>query len=78
MPQVTLCTIYCDCEKGAMFKTAVKNEQGEPAMFALVRGTNEDLIQFNALVFQGYCSGCGRKFEFSIWLENLLVYKEVS
>lgn len=58
-----------------MFKTAIRNEQGEPAMFALVRGN--ELIAYNALVFQGYCSGCGKQFEFSVWLENLLIYKEV-
>lgn len=73
---LTLCTIYCDCEKGTMFKTAIRNEQGELVMFALVRG-NDGGIHYNALVFQGYCSGCGRRFEFSVWLENLLDYKEV-
>lgn len=77
MAQVTLCTIYCDCERGTMFKTSIKNDKGEPAMFAIVRGDDENLFHFNALVFQGYCSNCGRKFEFSIWVENLLDYKEV-
>lgn len=77
MAKVTICTIYCDCEQGVMFKTAIKNEQGEPAMFAIVRGDTEDLLHYNALVLQGYCSKCGRKFEFSVWLEDLLDYKEV-
>jgi hypothetical protein len=60
-----------------MFKTAIKNEKGEPVMFAIVRGDDENFLHFNALVFQGYCSQCGRKFEFSVWMENLLDYKEV-
>lgn len=74
---LTLCTIYCDCEKGTMFKTSLRNEQGEPVMFAIVRGDDDQLLHFNAIVFQGYCSGCGHRFEFSVWLENLLDYKEV-
>ena len=77
MPQLTLCTIYCECEKGTMFKTAIRNDKGEQVMFALVRGTTEDKFHFNALVFQGLCSGCGKRFEFSVWIENLLDYKEV-
>lgn len=77
MSQLTLCTIYCECEKGTMFKTAIKNEQGEQVMFAIVRGTDEDHIHFNALVFDGYCSGCGKRMQFSVWLENLLDYKTI-
>lgn len=73
---LTLCHIICDCERGFMFKTAIKDDHGRPVMFAIVRG-NDGEIHYNALVFQGYCSGCGRKFEFSVWLENLLDYKSI-
>jgi hypothetical protein len=75
MPDLTICTIHCDCEQGSMFKTTIKDEDGLPAMFALVRGENKDFLHYNALVFQGYCCKCGKNFTFSVWLETLLDYK---
>ena len=77
MADVTICAIHCECEQGTMFKTAMKDKDGKPALFALVRGNDEDFVHYNAIVFQGYCSHCGRRFEFSLWVENLLDYKEV-
>ncbi len=73
---LTLCTIYCDCEKGTMFKTAIRNEKGEQVMFGLVHDKDKH-GHFNSLVFQGYCSGCGKKFEFALQIESLLNYREV-
>lgn len=77
MSQITICTIHCDCEKGQMFKTAIKDGDGYPAMFAIVRGTSEDLFEYNTIVFDGYCSACGRRFQYSILIESMLVYKKV-
>lgn len=77
MSKVTLCKINCECEQGTMFKTTMRDEDGRLSVFALVRGTSEDCLQFNALVFQGLCSHCGKEMEYSIWLENLLEYREV-
>lgn len=77
MAQVTICAIHCECEQGTMFKTSLRDSDGKPAMFAIVRG-NDEFIHYNAIVMQGYCSQCGKRFEFSVWLENLLDYKEVA
>lgn len=77
MSQVTILTIEHECEKGVMFKTAIKDGQNRPAMFALVRGIDDDGFHYNTLVFDGYCDGCGKRFQFSTLLENMLIYKEV-
>lgn len=77
MAKIIICTIHCECEKGQMFKTAIKDGDGYPAMFAIVRGTDEDLFEYNTIVFDGYCSNCGKRFQHSILLESMLVYKEV-
>jgi len=77
MATVTVLTIEHECEQGVMFKTAIRDSENRPAMFAIVRGTGEDLFQYNTLVFDGYCSKCGKRFQFSVLLEGLLKYKEV-
>lgn len=77
MGKVTICTIHCECEQGQMFKTAIKDADGYPAMFAIVRGTDDELFEYNTIVFDGYCSKCGKRFQFSVLLESLLIYKPV-
>lgn len=78
MSVITICTIHCDCEKGTMFKTAIKDADGKPAMFAIVRGTDDQFFEYNTLVVDGYCNFCGRRFQFAALIESFLVYKEAS
>ena len=76
MSQVTVLTIEHECEQGVMFKTAIRDGENRPAMFAIVRGTDDELFEYNTLVFDGYCSKCGKRFQYSILIESMLKYKE--
>lgn len=54
----------CDCERGTMFKTSIKNEKGQLVAFLLT----EDL----RIVWQGHCSTCGKVFQRYYYLMDLL------
>lgn len=78
MSQVTICTIKCDCDKGVMFKSALKDSNKLPAVFAIVHGlVDEDGFLYNSIVFQGYCTYCGKVFTQGFMVEGFLQYKEV-
>jgi hypothetical protein len=77
MPVVSVATIEHECERGVMFKTVIRDNQNRYAMFAIVRGIDEDGFHYNSLIFDGICSGCGRRFQYSILIEDLLEYREV-
>lgn len=76
MSVITICSIRCPCEQGAIFKTAITDTDGKPAMFAIVRG-QDDEGHFNTIVFDGYCSQCGKRYQHAVLIESLLKYKEV-
>lgn len=57
------------CEKGYMFKTALEDDYGNPAAFALIFQYHQ-----NYIYFRGFCSHCGKVFEKSYILESLLRY----
>lgn len=75
MPRIILCTIEHECETGVMFKTQIKDAKGNPAMFAIVRSDENDPIEYQSLVLQGFCNGCGKVFEFSIDIMSMLEFK---
>ena len=77
MSVITICTVHCECETGTLHKSAIKDSDGKTAMFAIVRGTDDELFEYNTIVFDGFCSGCGKRFQYSILIESLLKYKEV-
>lgn len=58
------CVVWCHCEQGVMFKTALKNPVGIPVAFWVT----ED----EYLYFRGYCSKCGQEFEFKYSIIQLL------
>lgn len=66
------CSIKCDCERGEMFKTSLRDDKNQQVMFSLYSSEPEDLFQFSLLIFQGYCSACGKKFQYELWLEGLI------
>jgi hypothetical protein len=54
----------CDCEKGTMVKTALKSDAGLPQAFLLTADLR--------IVFIGYCSVCGQKFQRYYFLMDLI------
>lgn len=70
---VVMVSIACVCEKGNLWKTALKDDEDRPAAFALVYAYGKNIIYF-----RGYCSGCGKIFEYSYVIESMLHYKEVA
>lgn len=70
------CSLVCDCEKGFMFKTSLSDEKNRKVMFALLKSEPEDFFQYTLMIFKGYCTHCGKSFQYDIWLEGLIA-KEV-
>lgn len=67
----------CECERGFMFKTALKDREGNPVLFILERGTHKEFIHYTLMIFQGYCSGCGQVFRWAYSIEDFLDYPDV-
>lgn len=73
MPKVIIVALVCPaCERGSMWKTALKDDNGFPAAFALVYDYGKNIIYF-----RGYCSTCSNIFETPYIMESMLHYKEV-
>ena len=64
------------CEVGHMFKSTLRDDDGNPVMFAIVNEWGK--VNFNSIVFQGICDSCHQEFRVSYSIESFLVYKEVS
>lgn len=77
MAKIMTCVISCGCEQGVMFKTTLKDRQGNPAMFSLEYGFSEtDFFEYTLLVFEGYCSTCGKSFRYQLLLDAMLFYNK--
>lgn len=64
------------CEVGHMFKSTLKDDDGNPVMFAVVNEWGK--VSLNSIVFQGICDTCHQEFRVSYMLESMLMYREVS
>lgn len=64
------------CEVGYMFKSTLKDDCGNPVMFALVNEWGK--TNFNSIVFQGICDHCHQEFRASYMIESFLMYKEAA
>lgn len=64
------------CEVGHMFKSTLKDNYGNPVMFAIVNEFGK--VNFNSIVFQGICDTCHQEFTASYSVESFLAYKEVA
>lgn len=57
------CIIFCDCE-GQMFKTSLRNAEGQLVAFWL---TEDEYIYF-----RGLCAKCGHEIEFRYSIVKML------